>query len=90
LTVSYTGKLNIILIRVAVGLQKSHYMHVKSLHPVTSDPGNSVLQKCTDSVPVCYSTCMHVWNITLEAYQLQSSLKIMFVGRKLRYVTYQK
>jgi len=71
LTVSYTGKFNVILIRVSVGLQKSDYVHVKSLHPVPSHPGNTVLQNCTGSVPMYYSTCTHVQNITLEAYQLQ-------------------
>jgi len=71
LTVSYAGKFNIILIIVSVGLQKSDYVHVESLHPIPSHPGNTVLQNCTDSVLMCYSTCTHVWNITLEAYQLQ-------------------
>ena len=53
-----------------MGFQKSDFVHVKTLHPVTSQPGNTVLQKCSDSVPMCYSTCTHARNIGLEAYKL--------------------
>lgn len=53
--------------RASVGLQKFNFVHVKTLHPGTSHPRNAVLQKCTDFVPLCYSTWSHVRNVVLEA-----------------------